>query len=64
MTTNVGGIDRILRFLVGIAILSAIFWYPGDAKWFGLVGLIPLGTALFRTCPLYSLFGLNSCPMK
>ena len=49
MTMNVGGIDRILRFLVGLAILSAIFWYPGDAKWFGLVGLIPLGTALFRT---------------
>jgi len=64
MTTNVGGIDRILRFIVGLAILSAIFWYPGDAKWLGLIGLIPLGTALFRFCPLYRLFGLNSCPMK
>lgn len=64
MTTNVGGIDRILRFLVGLAILSAIFWYPGDAKWFGLLGLIPLSTALFRFCPLYSVFGLNSCPLK
>lgn len=64
MTTNVGGIDRILRFLVGLAILSAIVWYPGDAKWFGLIGLIPLGTALFRVCPLYSVFGISSCPMK
>ena len=64
MSTNVGGIDRILRFLVGLAILSALVWYPGDAKWFGLLGLIPLGTALFRFCPLYSIFGLNSCPLK
>jgi len=64
MTTNVGGIDRILRFLVGLAILSAIVWYPGDAKWFGLLGLIPLGTALFRFCPLYSVFGLNSCSTR
>jgi hypothetical protein len=64
MTTNVGGIDRILRFLVGLAILSAIFWYPGDAKWFGLVGLIPLSTALFRVCPLYGIFGISSCPTK
>jgi hypothetical protein len=64
MSTNVGGIDRILRFLVGLAILSALVWYPGDAKWFGLLGLIPLGTALFRFCPLYSVFGLNSCPLK
>lgn len=64
MTTNVGGIDRILRFLVGLAVLSAIVWYPGDAKWLGLIGLIPIGTALFRVCPLYSIFGISSCPTK
>jgi hypothetical protein len=64
MSMNVGGIDRILRFLVGLAILSVIVWYPGDAKWFGLIGLIPLGTALFRFCPLYTVLGVNSCSMK
>ena len=61
MNSNVGGIDRILRFIVGLAILSAIFWYPGEARWFGLIGLIPLATALFRFCPLYSIFGISSC---
>ncbi|MFN4283633.1 MAG: DUF2892 domain-containing protein [Alphaproteobacteria bacterium] len=62
MNSNVGGIDRILRFIVGLVILSAIFWYPGEARWFGLIGLIPLATALFRFCPLYSIFGISSCP--
>ena len=56
---NVNGIDRILRFIVGFAILYAVIWRAGDAKWFG-----PLGTVLFRFCSLYSVFGLNSCPMK
>ena len=64
MITNVGGLDRILRFFVGLAILSVVVWYPGDARWFGLLGLIPLGTALFRVCPIYSLFGISSCPTK
>lgn len=62
MTSNVGGVDRVLRFLVGLAVLSAIFWYPGEARGFGLIGLIPLTTALFRFCPLYSIFGISSCP--
>jgi hypothetical protein len=64
MTSNVGGIDRVLRFFLGLAILSAIAWYPGDARWLGLLGLIPLGTALFRFCPLYTVFGISSCPSK
>ncbi|HEU0071084.1 MAG TPA: DUF2892 domain-containing protein [Alphaproteobacteria bacterium] len=62
MSSNVGGVDRVLRFLVGLAVLSAIFWYPGEARWFGLIGLVPLTTALFRFCPLYSIFGISSCP--
>lgn len=64
MSSNVGGVDRVLRFLVGLAILSAIFWYPGEARWFGLIGLVPLATALFRFCPLYSVVGISSCPRR
>ncbi|MFC0218611.1 hypothetical protein FHS82_002482 [Pseudochelatococcus lubricantis] len=64
MTGNVGGIDRILRIVAGIAILSLVFILEGSARWWGLVGLVPLATGLFRTCPLYTLFGISSCPVK
>lgn len=63
--TNVGGIDRALRVIVGIALLAAFFLYP-DASWryWTLIGIIPLATGLMSTCPLYSIFGLSTCPVK
>lgn len=61
MKANVGGIDRILRIVVGIAVLSLFFVLEGNAKWWALVGLIPLGTALINFCPLYSIFGIRTC---
>jgi Protein of unknown function (DUF2892) len=64
MTTNVGGIDRILRIVVGIAVLALFFVLEGNARYWALVGLVPLFTGLFRTCPLYSVIGVNTCPMK
>ncbi len=57
---NVGSIDRALRIVVGLVLLSLIF--VGPKTWWGLVGLIPLGTALMKSCPLYSLVGLSTCP--
>jgi hypothetical protein len=64
MTTNVGGIDRILRIVVGIAVLALFFVLEGSARYWALVGLVPLLTGLFSTCPLYSIIGVNTCPMK
>ena len=64
MTTNVGGIDRVLRIMVGIAVLALFFVLEGNARYWALVGLVPLFTGLFRTCPLYSVIGVNTCPMK
>lgn len=64
MTKNVGGIDRILRIIVGLALLSLIFLLDGNARWWGLIGLAPLLTGLFSTCPVYPLFGFNTCPLK
>ena len=63
--TNVGGIDRVLRIIVGLALLAAFFLYP-DASWryWTLIGIIPLATGLLSTCPLYSIFGLSTCPVK
>jgi len=64
MAVNVGGIDRILRIVVGIAVLALFFVLEGNARYWALLGFVPLLTGLFRFCPAYTLFGLNTCPMK
>jgi hypothetical protein len=64
MKANVGGIDKVLRIVAGLAILSLVFIVEGSARWWGLVGLVPLLTGLTGWCPLYAPFGLNTCPMK
>lgn len=58
--TNVGGIDRTLRIVVGIILIALVFVGPKTA--WGWLGLIPLATGFLRTCPAYSLFGCSSCP--
>ncbi|EEW25786.1 YgaP family membrane protein [Rhodobacter ferrooxidans] len=63
--TNVGGIDRVLRIVVGIALLAAYFFTTGGAwHWLLLIGVVPLATGLMSTCPAYSLLGMSTCPMK
>jgi hypothetical protein len=64
--TNVGSIDRILRVAVGAALLVWFFVDQGTGfwHWAKLIGIVPLATGLFATCPAYSLFGLSTCPMK
>ena len=64
--TNVGGIDRVIRILLGVALLALWFFAPGmGLRWVPLVlGIVALATGLLSTCPLYSLLGLNTCPMK
>ena len=58
MTRNIGSIDRWIRAILGLAILSLAFFGPKTA--WGLVGVIPLATALVSVCPLYSLLGISS----
>lgn len=64
-TTNVGGLDRAIRIIAGLAILSLFFLYP-DASWryFALLGLVPLVTGAVGTCPIYSILGMSTCPAK
>ena len=57
MKCNVGKSDRILRMLVGIVIIAAGIYFKA---WWGFVGIIPLGTALIRWCPLYLPFGIST----
>ena len=63
--TNVGGLDRTLRIVAGLVLLALFLFGPGEGyRWFFLIGLVPLVTGLAGTCPLYSIFGLSTCPMK
>jgi hypothetical protein len=64
MSVNVGGIDRILRIVVGLAVLALFFVLEGNARYWALLGFVPLFTGVFRYCPAYSLIGVNTCPMK
>lgn len=57
--TNIGSLDRILRIVLGVVLLALVF--VGPKSMWGLIGIIPLATGLLRTCPLYSIIGLNTC---
>ncbi|MGB0681905.1 MAG: YgaP family membrane protein [Magnetovibrionaceae bacterium] len=59
MTKNVGGIDRILRIVVGLALIAIVFVGP-QTPW-GWVGVVPLATALIGWCPAYLPFGIKTC---
>jgi len=63
LNKNVGQIDRILRIVVGLALLAGFALNPGGTySWLYLLGLIPLITGLIGRCPAYSLFGISTCP--
>lgn len=58
MKINVGSTDRILRIIVGLVIIGVGAYYQ---SWWGVIGLVPLLTGLFRFCALYTVFGMNTC---
>lgn len=64
MKKNVGSFDKIFRIVVGIALLSLLFLLEAPMNYLGLIGLVPLGTALMGWCPLYTLLGINTCKVK
>ncbi|MCA3241417.1 MAG: DUF2892 domain-containing protein [Rubrivivax sp.] len=62
MKTNVGGIDRVLRIVVGLALIALTL--TGAIGVWGWIGLVPLATAALGFCPLYTVLGFSSCPVK
>lgn len=62
MTKNVGGIDRILRIVVGLALIAAAA--TGAIGVWGYIGVVPLLTGLVGWCPPYALLGFNTCKTK
>lgn len=59
MPCNEGKLDRIMRVVVGIFLISLVFIGPQTA--WGWLGLVPLLTGIFGFCPAYKLLGLNTC---
>ena len=64
MQKNVGSADKIVRIVLGLGLLSLLFLLEAPMNYLGLIGLVPLGTALMGWCPLYTLFGINTCKVK
>jgi len=65
MTINMGSIDRIIRGIVGIVLLALIVVFPEASwRWWGLIGIVPLATAIIGWCPAYTIFGMNTCPRR
>jgi hypothetical protein len=59
---NEHNVERIVRVVIGLSLISLVFIGPQTV--FGWVGLVPLFTGLVGSCPLYTLFGFSTCPMK
>jgi hypothetical protein len=61
MNSNVGGADRVVRLVLGLAIVAAGVYYK---SWWGAIGAVPILTAVIGWCPAYLPFGINTCSTK
>ncbi len=61
MKKNVGSVDKVIRIVAAIAIGGIGIAYQ---SWWGLLAIVPIATAFLGTCPLYSVFGIGTCPAK
>lgn len=65
MEKNVGDADKIGRIILGLALLSLFYFLDGsNAKYLGLIGIVPIGTAIFGFCPLYPMMKINTFKKK
>lgn len=62
MKNNEGGMDRMVRIVAGLVLLGLMAM--GTIGWWGWLGIVPLATGLIGWCPVYTLLGMNTCPMK
>ena len=62
MTSNVGGIDRIVRIAIGVVLIGLTL--SGTIGVWGWLGIVPLITGAIGWCPPYAILGFNSCAMK
>ncbi|MFA6311454.1 MAG: DUF2892 domain-containing protein [Sterolibacterium sp.] len=62
MKVNEGSLDRILRVVAGLALIAWAVLFGGPV--WAWIGLVPLATGAVGMCPLYSMLGINTCPVK
>jgi hypothetical protein len=62
MPRNEGTLDRALRIIAGLVLLSLVVVGP-QTPW-GWIGIVPLATGLLGSCPVYSVFGIKTCSVK
>lgn len=62
MKSNVGGIDRILRIVLGLVLIGLTV--TGNVGVWGWLGVVPLATGAIGWCPPYAIFGFSTCAMK
>lgn len=62
MKINVGSVDRILRIIAGLVLIGLAA--SGTIGAWGWIGVMPLLTGIFKFCPAYAIFGMNTCPME
>lgn len=60
MQINMGSVDRAIRLVAGIALLALLALYDAPARWWGLLGIPLVVTALIGWCPAYTLFRINT----
>ncbi|QED49872.1 YgaP family membrane protein [Cytobacillus dafuensis] len=60
MKVNIGSPDRILRLVLGVLMLG-LFMLDGNVKYLGILGIVFILTSIIRFCPLYTIFGINTC---
>jgi hypothetical protein len=62
---NAGTVDRALRIVAGLALLVAFFAMPeASYRWALLIGIVPLATGVLGSCPLYTVLGISTCPIR
>ena len=60
MKQNIGTVDRAIRIVAGLLLLSLVFILEGNARWWGVIGLLPLVTGMVGSCLLYIPLGIDT----
>ena len=64
MKSNVGSVDKAVRIILALVLFSLFFFLEGNLRYLAVIGFIPLLTAFVSWCPIYKIFGINTCPLK
>lgn len=64
MTANIGNTEKVIRMIAAVVLFSMWFYLEGNMRYIAFIGIIPLVTSLVSWCPLWTVFGINTCSKK